>query len=299
MIPISLRSLAHLVPTAYLLFASCANGDSGTNAYRWGDGKHVVQDGTVNLVGFEGSIFYVVNYLPVCGSFSAPRARIAQIDLSEKCTFAMSSYNETDKTAGIYDRLGIELEDPPETVIAGGEEVCICGSFSQGQDTKADMCYWVDGSGFLETWWSLHTEHRTASSYQPSSQNKALPACKDVDLDKLVEESKATRDASPPEEEPEEDAGEDNETTSPSGSQTSDDVSDSSNSPTQSSSAKNSPNATNTAPPAESGKSIGDTAKIWAPVLAAVCSILFGAIGLWYKRNESKKKHAEGSHGKA
>jgi hypothetical protein len=48
--------------------------------YRQGDGDLFIRDGIVNLVGFTGTVFQVINYMPVCGTLSSSLTR--QIDLS-------------------------------------------------------------------------------------------------------------------------------------------------------------------------------------------------------------------------
>ncbi|PVH70049.1 hypothetical protein DL98DRAFT_578046 [Cadophora sp. DSE1049] len=165
----------------------------GQAVYRHGDGVAFIRDGIMNLVGYSGTVFQVLNYMPVCGTLSSSLTRHS--DLSDKCTSAMSSFNTSSVTAGIYDISGVPSTDLP----GSGNQLCVCGAFGTSTTTSGVsganglLCVWVDGKGFGENWWSLSTETRVASSFQLSAQGKSLPSCKDVDLSSMKAESLATR----------------------------------------------------------------------------------------------------------
>jgi hypothetical protein len=52
----------------------------GQTVYRHGDGEMLIRDGIVNLKGFPGTVFQVINYLPVCGTLASSATK--QSDLS-------------------------------------------------------------------------------------------------------------------------------------------------------------------------------------------------------------------------
>jgi len=167
----------------------------GLPTYRHGDGDLFIRDGIVNLVGLTGTVFQVIDYLPVCGTLSGSLTR--QTDLSDKCTAAMSSFNTSTVMAGIYDLSGVASTRSP----GSGTQLCICGSFGTAKARTGDpksnglLCVWVDEKGFEEEWWSGPTETRVASSFQLSAQGKALPRCDSVDLASMSAASLATRTA--------------------------------------------------------------------------------------------------------
>jgi hypothetical protein len=178
----------------------------------------LIRDGIVNLKGFPGTVFQVINYLPVCGTLSSSATKqsdlsgkgpcftlhcIIRVDWSfslfaDKCTAAISTFNTSSATAAIYDLSGVESGDLP----GGGAQLCVCGALgtsdTQSGDPKTNglLCVWVDEKGFEEEWWSGWTDTRVASSFQQSSQGKSLPHCNDVDLASMSKESVATRSAS-------------------------------------------------------------------------------------------------------
>lgn len=52
----------------------------GQAVYRYGNGEMLIRDGIINLEGFPGTVFQVINYLPVCGTLSTSVTK--QSDLS-------------------------------------------------------------------------------------------------------------------------------------------------------------------------------------------------------------------------
>jgi hypothetical protein len=52
----------------------------GQAVYRHGDGEMLIREGIVNLERFPGTVFQVINYLPVCGALSTSATK--QSDLS-------------------------------------------------------------------------------------------------------------------------------------------------------------------------------------------------------------------------
>jgi len=52
----------------------------GQEVYRQSNGVLLIRDGIVNLVGFTGTVFQVINYTPVCGTLSSSLSQ--QSDLS-------------------------------------------------------------------------------------------------------------------------------------------------------------------------------------------------------------------------
>jgi hypothetical protein len=199
----------------FLALALVSTLAKGQTIYRQGNGDLFIRDGIVNLVGFTGTVFQAINYMPVCGTLSSSLTR--QIDLSgqypfshshhprsssnsrlsDKCTAAMTTFNTTSPTSGIYDLSGVASSQLP----GGGTQLCICGSFgtstAKAGDPKSNglLCVWVDEKGFEEEWWSGYTDTRVASSFQLSAQGKALPPCNSVDLASLSAASLATRTA--------------------------------------------------------------------------------------------------------
>jgi hypothetical protein len=201
----------------YLLLTLCVLAATvHGEPYLQGDGEMFIRDGIVNLVGFTGTVFQVLNYVPVCGTLS--NSLSAQIDLSgshfpllsppnpvliqllppvDKCTTAMSTFNTTSATSGIYDLSGVKSTESPGT----GTPLCVCGAFgtstakSGDPNTNGLLCVLVNEKGLEENWWSMSTDARVASSFQLSAQGKSLPHCNAVDLVSMSKASMATRTA--------------------------------------------------------------------------------------------------------
>ncbi|KAH8588471.1 hypothetical protein B0O99DRAFT_693398 [Bisporella sp. PMI_857] len=246
----------------------------GQTVYRHGDGDLFIRDGIVNLQGLTGTVFQVINYMPVCGTLSSSLTR--QSDLSDKCTAAMSTFNTTSATAAIYDLSGVASSELP----GSGTQLCICGAFgtptAKAGDPKSNglLCVWVDEKGYEEEWWSGATDTRVASSFQLSAQGKALPLCSAVDLVSLSAESLATRTA---------------ETSSPTSKATSTAGSGKAGSgTTQSSPTSTDPTSSGTASSSSSEKSsqaLSNQAIIGVAIAVAVVCISVTAAFIYYRRS--------------
>jgi hypothetical protein len=69
-----------LLDHAFLVLCAFVVTAQALPTYRQGDGEMLIRDGIVNLVGFTGTVFQVINYLPVCGTLSSSLTE--QSDLS-------------------------------------------------------------------------------------------------------------------------------------------------------------------------------------------------------------------------
>jgi hypothetical protein len=69
-----------LSSAALLVLSLVSTVVQGQTIYRHGDGDLFIRDGIVNLQGLTGTVFQVINYMPVCGTLSSSLTR--QSDLS-------------------------------------------------------------------------------------------------------------------------------------------------------------------------------------------------------------------------
>jgi hypothetical protein len=147
--------------------------------------------GTANSVtGYPGLAYQAIRYEPLCGNLGTDARFKDPIDISGRCTPAMDAFgNNTEDTLALYDGTGSRLKNGR---VGGGYEVCLCFAMQQtGDGLKGAMCLWVDGSGRGDAWWALAYDRIAAGNYRPNVA-KALPLCKDVDVDALKASWSAT-----------------------------------------------------------------------------------------------------------
>ncbi len=95
----------------------------------------------------------------------------------------MDTFANTADPFVLYDITGVRLEG---AVVGDGDEICMCFALA-GETSNSAMCFWVDGSGRADGWWSLWYDRIVAGSHRPNV-GKALSQCKDVDLQELKAE---------------------------------------------------------------------------------------------------------------
>ncbi|KAH8725347.1 hypothetical protein GQ44DRAFT_772378 [Phaeosphaeriaceae sp. PMI808] len=141
-------------------------------------------DGTVSdIIGYPGLAYQAIRYEPLCGNMGTDARYKGPIDLTDRCIPAMESFgNNTELTLALYDITGTRLSNAR---VAGGRDVCMCFAMSQvSTSLKGAFCFWIDGTGNADRWWTLHLDHILAGSYRPNVA-KSLPLCKNADVDQL------------------------------------------------------------------------------------------------------------------
>lgn len=145
----------------------------------------LVRDGSTNDVpGYPGLAYHAAGFEPLCGNIGTDTRYSDNINILDRCTAAMDVFaNDTTNALAIYDSTGTRLIDAR---VGNGYEICLCFSMQQtgSTDFKGAMCWWVDGSGRGDLRWHLWYDDILAGSYRPNVA-KALPQCKDVDVDVL------------------------------------------------------------------------------------------------------------------
>lgn len=136
-------------------------------------GDPLVKDGIGSLVGYAGTVYQAVNYVPVCGTLGP--SQTAPNEVSSVCDPAMSQFNTTSSTYAYYDITGILLNVQPATGTAG----CMCFSLAMISGSAGDFCVSLDGYGQPQIGYQP-VNYIVLGDFQPG--RKSLPQCKDVNI---------------------------------------------------------------------------------------------------------------------
>jgi hypothetical protein len=128
----------------------------------------LVRDGAANgIMGWPGLVYQAARFEPLCGNLGTDTRYKDVIDISERCTSAIKN-----------------------GVVGNGQEACLCFALS-GSSFNGGFCWWVDGAGRGDGWWHSSYDRILSGSYRPNIA-KAMPKCKDVDVDGLKQSWSAT-----------------------------------------------------------------------------------------------------------
>ena len=123
--------------------------------------------------------YQAIRYEPLCGNLGTDPRYSTSFDISGRCTPAMEAFGNTVDTVAIYDTTGTRLRG---AIVGNGYDTCLCFALGQiGGGLKGGVCVWIQGDGQAEVYWSLPLDYVLASTYRPNI-NKALPLCKNIDL---------------------------------------------------------------------------------------------------------------------
>jgi hypothetical protein len=146
----------------------------------------LIRDGpATDVKGYSGLSYQAIRYEPLCGNLGTTSQYTQSLNIGDKCTAAMDVFgNNTADAFGIYDLTGVRLKDGR---VGNGYEVCLCFALSQPgtPSVKGALCLWADRTGQTNYQYERApiSDYAYLSNYRPA--DKALPLCKDVDLNQL------------------------------------------------------------------------------------------------------------------
>jgi hypothetical protein len=157
-------------------------------------GDQIVKDGIGTILGYTGTVYQAVNYIPVCGTLGPPQSlgasETAPNEITSVCDPAMSQFNKTSSTYAFYDITGTLLNVQPALGTAG----CMCFSLATISGSAGDFCVSLDGYGQPQIYY-LFPGYIVAGDFQPGG--KSLPQCKDVNIPAISSSIYATFVPSP------------------------------------------------------------------------------------------------------
>jgi hypothetical protein len=157
-------------------------------------GDPIVKDGIGTILGYTGTVYQAVNYIPVCGTLGPPQSlgpsETAPNEITSVCDPAMSQFNKTSSTYAFYDITGILLNVQPALGTAG----CMCFSLATISGSAGDFCVSLDGYGQPQIYYQF-PGYIVAGDFQPGG--KSLPQCKDVNIPAISSSVYATLVPSP------------------------------------------------------------------------------------------------------
>lgn len=138
-------------------------------------GDPITKDGVATIVGYPGTVYQAVDYIPVCGTLGA--VQTTPIEVTAVCDPAMSVFNTTSTTYAFYDDSGVLLSVRPVTGTPG----CMCFSLAMLSGSQGDICISIDGYGQPQVdYVDQLLSYILAGNFQPGG--KSLPQCKDVNI---------------------------------------------------------------------------------------------------------------------
>jgi len=146
-------------------------------------GDPITKDGIATIIGYSGTTYQAVRYIPVCGTLGPTST--APISVTSQCDPAMSVFNTTSAIFSFFDITGVLLSINPVTGTAG----CMCFSLAMLSGTQGDFCIYIDGYGQTEVYYQS-LEYIVQGDFQPGG--KSLPQCKDVNISSISSSIYAT-----------------------------------------------------------------------------------------------------------
>jgi hypothetical protein len=142
-----------------------------------------------NFLGYQGSDFESILYLPQCGSLGVGLGTEPQA-IGDRCNTSMNSFSESNELAAFY-----ALDGTVQPQLTNGTESCLCmGLQTEGvagtYPDRAAICLWISAAGDLESIplknsvGQVTQEQGYIGNYLPDLK-RSLLLCLDVDLDKI------------------------------------------------------------------------------------------------------------------
>lgn len=176
-----------IIPTIVFFFGHGVDVWAVEDPYLQATKSVLPRDGAASAItGYGRTTYQAIRYEPICGTLD--EGFVNPISVGH-CTAVMDIYsNNTKDTLALYDETGVRLNS---TIVGRGVDLCVCFALSTTANSKADLYWWVNGSGQEEIWWSFQFDNIVARTFRPGSA-KSLPQCGKVDLPAIEKSWSAT-----------------------------------------------------------------------------------------------------------